>query len=114
MKSLNDQIHSLVRRDVILVIIVGLLLLLSVILLNEEINALLIAEQPLAASAAPAVSQTPAPAPTIIASTAVDTSTTDALQAMLNDPRNFRVVPADIKPAQAIIEGKTIKFLMGL
>jgi len=114
MKSLNDQIHSLVRRDVILVIIVGLLLLLSVILLKEEINSLLIAEQPSTVPAAsPVVSQTPAPAP-VLASTAADASTTDAFQAMLNDPRNFHVVPADIRPAQAFIEGKTVQFLMGM
>lgn len=94
---------------------IGLILMLGIILASENLNAFLSSEAPVMA-ATPSTNQIAAPTPP--SSPAPDLATTspssfDVVGSFLNDPQNFRVVPKDIKPAQAIIEGKTIKFLMG-
>jgi len=103
------------HNPLLLIIVVGLVLMLGVILASENLNAMLPTNTPvMASSPTPA----PTPAPTITNQTPAPTSaptgnSLDPMSSILNSPKNFRVVPKDIKPAQAVIENKTIKFLMG-
>lgn len=107
----QNQFSLIPNRDVLLVIAFGVILMLGIILASENLNYLLQTKQPVMASTSSAPqSSTPAPAPI----SAAQSNPLDDMASILNNPENFRVVPADIKPAQAIIEGKTIKFLMGI
>ena len=89
----------------------GLTILLGVVVLSNHINHTLAAEAtvPPSITVAPVVSPTPSP----VAPSAVANQVVEPPQLPIYDPKNFRVVPKDIKPAQAFIEGKTVKFLMG-
>lgn len=89
---------------------VGFALMLGVILYSEDINQLLPTE-PVIAEATP-VKASPIAAATVSPPIAVATDD-ENIATIINDPRNYRVVPKDIMPGQAILEGKTTKFLLG-
>jgi hypothetical protein len=91
-----------INRTVLWLIGFGFVLLLGVVMFEESINFTLAAEP----AAVPVAETTP------VAPVAKPKPATD-IQSILNNPENFRVVPTDISPVEAFVDGKTTKFLMG-
>ncbi|MFA5010236.1 MAG: hypothetical protein WC553_03370 [Patescibacteria group bacterium] len=119
MKTSVIKIGQLVHLRMLALVIVGLILLSGVIWMSEDINAILVDDQTAIAATMPSpetIAPTTPSSPTTIPT---DPLTDDAIPSpdqtvsIINDPLNYRVVPKDILPAQAFIEGKTTKFLMG-
>ncbi len=99
MKNLQQKIISIES----IFCLIGIISMLGVILWSENINALIPTSQPTIAEAFPIETAPIAIVPDQNIDTVIN----------INDPRNYRVVPKDIMPGQAILEGKTTKFLLG-
>ncbi len=99
MKNLQQKIISIEATFCL----IGIVLMLGVILWSETINELIPLNQPTIAEASPVQTTPIATVPDQNIDTIIN----------INDPRNYRVVPKDIMPGQAILEGKTTKFLLG-
>ncbi len=108
MKNLQQKIISVETAFCL----VGILLMLGVILWSETINELIPISQPTIAEAMPIQAAPIATSTTSAPIASVPDENIDTI-ININDPRNYRVVPKDIMPGQAILEGKTTKFLLG-
>ncbi len=106
MKNIQQKIISVETAFCL----VGIVLMVGVILWSETINELIPTNQPIIAEAMPV--QTASIATTSAPIASVPDENIDTI-ININDPRNYRVVPKDIMPGQAILEGKTTKFLLG-
>lgn len=104
-KSTNNYTFT-INRTVLWLIVLGFVLLLGVVMFEGTINSTLMAE-----AATPV--QTAQVAPPVAAPVVAQPNPLSDIQTILNNPENFRVVPTDISPVAAFVDGKTTKFLMG-
>lgn len=91
-----------ISPTVLWVIGFGFILLLGVVMLKEIINTTFAA--------------TPNP-PSMVQTTPISPmpaqSSMTGLQAVINQPDKYRILPTDVSPVASFVDGKTTKFLMG-